>query len=421
MRQRKANSSSSLLFLLLIMVNARGLGAQSGTSGAISGTVTDASGAVIANASVTATEVDTKATRAGQTDASGHFLFSQVNPGTYRVTVWLAGFADAVSEPTPVGVGRNVALNLTLQVNSTSQTVEVTAQQGLLTLDNPNTSSTIEAKTLKSLPNPGQDLTYVTQFAQGALMNTAGSSSDAKAPGGYGNVEFNGLPATSNGYILDGFDSNDPWLGLNIGLSTNLVIGLDAVQESTVNTNSFSVDQGRYAVAQVNYFTKSGANSFHGDLYEVWNGSLFNAQDYFLHGNDTPGSIAKKPRSVVNEFGVSVGGPMRRDKLFFFTMRASALLCPSFHLRPYPHPPISNMCWGSSPRADTMQSREPIFRRNPRRFLFIKTCSRCCLLPAGRRWQLHPARWMHPVPCWPLLQPARCSTAVAVHPSSSAL
>jgi len=318
MRQRKANSSSSLLFLLLIMVNARGLGAQSGTSGAISGTVTDASGAVIANASVTATEVDTKATRAGQTDASGHFLFSQVNPGTYRVTVWLAGFADAVSEPTPVGVGRNVALNLTLQVNSTSQTVEVTAQQGLLTLDNPNTSSTIEAKTLKSLPNPGQDLTYVTQFAQGALMNTAGSSSDAKAPGGYGNVEFNGLPATSNGYILDGFDSNDPWLGLNIGLSTNLVIGLDAVQESTVNTNSFSVDQGRYAVAQVNYFTKSGANSFHGDLYEVWNGSLFNAQDYFLHGNDTPGSIAKKPRSVVNEFGVSVGGPMRRDKLFFF-------------------------------------------------------------------------------------------------------
>ncbi len=217
-----------------------------------------------------------------------------------------------------MGVGRNVALNFTLQVNSTSQTVEVTAQQGLLALDNPNTTTTIEAKTIKNLPNPGQDLTYVAQFAQGALMNTAGSSSDAKAAGGYGNVEFNGLPATSNGYILDGFDSNDPWLGLNIGLSTNLVIGLDAVQESTVNTNSFSVDQGRYGAAQVNYFTKSGTNAFHGDLYEIWNGSLFNAQDYFLHANDTPGNIAKKPRSVVNEFGVSVGGPIRRDKLFFF-------------------------------------------------------------------------------------------------------
>ena len=112
--------------------------------------------------------------------------------------------------------------------------------------------------------------------------------------------------------------TNDPWLGLNIGLSTNLVIGLDAVQEATVNTNSFSVDQGRYAVAQVNYFTKSGTNAFHGDVSEIWNGSLFNAQDYFLHANDTPGNIAQKPRAVVNEFGVSVGGPIRKDKLFFF-------------------------------------------------------------------------------------------------------
>ena len=163
------------------------------------------------------------------------------------------------------------------------------AQQGLLALNNPNTTTTLEAKTIKSLPNPGQDLTYIAQFAQGALMNTAGSSNDAKAAGGYGNVEFNGLPATSNGYILDGYDTNDPWLGLNIGLATNLVIGLDAVEEATVNTNSFSVDQGRYAVAQVNYFTKSGTNKFHGDVYELWNGSLLNAENYFLHANDSPG------------------------------------------------------------------------------------------------------------------------------------
>ncbi len=149
-------------------------------------------------------------------------------------------------------------------------------------------------------------------------MNTAGSSNDAKAAGGYGNVEFNGLPATSNGYILDGYDTNDPWLGLNIGLSTNLVIGLDAVEQATVNTNSFSVDQGRYAVAQVNYFTKSGTNKFHGDVYELWNGALLNAENYFLHANDSPGDVARKPRSVVNEFGASVGGPIRRNKLFFF-------------------------------------------------------------------------------------------------------
>ena len=109
-----------------------------------------------------------------------------------------------------------------------------------------------------------------------------------------------------------------PRLGLNIGLSTNLVIGLDAVQEATVNTNSYTVDQGRYAAAQVNYFTESGTNRFHGEAYEVWNGSLLNAQNYFLHANDTPGNAAKKPRSTVNEFGVSVGDPIRKDKLFVF-------------------------------------------------------------------------------------------------------
>jgi Carboxypeptidase regulatory-like domain len=309
---------SHFLFLALIMVNSIDLRAQSGISSALSGEVTDPGEAAVLGAIVTVTDTSTKATRVSKTDATGHFLFSQINPGTYQVTVKATGFAASQSEPIVVSVGRTVSLNFQLHLQSSNQTVEVTAQQGLLSLDNPNTTTTIEAQTIKNLPNAGQDITFVAQFAQGALMNTAGSSSDAKAPGGYGNVEFNGLPATSNGYILDGFDSNDPWLGLNIGLSTNLVIGLDALQEATVNTNSFAVDEGRYAVAQVNYFTKSGTNAFHGDLYELWNGSLFNAEDYFLHANDSPGNITPKPRSNVNEFGASVGGPIHKNKLFFF-------------------------------------------------------------------------------------------------------
>jgi hypothetical protein len=294
------------------------LWAQSGTSSAIAGSIADKNGAVIRNAQVTATEVSTGAARAVQSNADGRFLFSQVNPGTYRIEVHAEGFGLGQSQPTSVSVGQTATVNFTLSPAATSQSVEVTAQSALMSLENPNTSTTLEAKTIKSLPNPGQDLTYVAQFAQGALMNTAGSSNDAKAAGGYGNVEFNGLPATSNGYILDGFDANDPFLGLNIGLSTNLVIGLDALREATVNTNSYAVDQGRYGASQVNYFTKSGSNRFHGDVYEIWNGSLLNATDYFLHANDTQGNIAKKPRSTVNEFGVSLGGPILKDKLFFF-------------------------------------------------------------------------------------------------------
>src|ERR1035441_1122782 len=306
------------LFLILTMVKSFPLLAQSGTSSALTGTVADKSGAVIPNAQVKATEVNTGAVRIVQSNADGRFLFSQVNPGTYRIEIHSAEFGPAQSQPTSVSVGQTVTVNFTLFPAATEQSVEVREQFGLMSLENPNTSTTLEAETIKNLPNPGQDLTYVEQFAPGALMNTAGSSNDAKAAGGYGNVEFNGLPATSNGYILDGFDANDPFLGLNIGLSTNLVIGLDALQEATVNTNSYAVDQGRYGASQVNYFTKSGTNQFHGDVYEIWNGSLLNATDFFLHANDTPGNIARKPRSTVNEFGVSVGGPIRTNRLFFF-------------------------------------------------------------------------------------------------------
>jgi hypothetical protein len=86
----------------------------------------------------------------------------------------------------------------------------------------------------------------------------------------------------------------------------------------TVNTNSFSVDQGRYGASQINYITKSGTNAFHGSISEIYNGSILNAQNFFLHSNDSPGNIAKKPRDIFNQFGVSVGGPVRKDKLFFF-------------------------------------------------------------------------------------------------------
>ena len=158
-------------------------------------------------------------------------------------------------------------------------------------------------------------MTYPLQFAAGALMNTAGSSNDfVGGTNGYGNVQFNGLPALANGYIVDGLESNDPLTNLNSGLSTNLVLGLNSIAEVTVNTLSYAVDQGRYGASQINYITKSGTNQFHGNLYELWNGSRFNAADFFT--NSTPGG--HQPRSTVNHFGGSLGGPILHNKLFFF-------------------------------------------------------------------------------------------------------
>ena len=185
----------------------------------------------------------------------------------------------------------------------------------ILNPENANTATTLSAPALENLPNPGGDLTYPLQFATGALINTAGSGNDfVGGTNGYGNVEFNGLPALSNGYIVDGLETNDPLTNLNSGLSTNLVLGLNSISEVTVNTLSYAVDQGRYGASQVNYVTKSGSNQFHGNLYELWNGSKLDAADYFT--NATPGN--HKPGSTVNHFGGSVGGPIVHDKLFFF-------------------------------------------------------------------------------------------------------
>ena len=206
-------------------------------------------------------------------------------------------------------------MDFTLKIARSNEVVEVNSEAPLINPENANTSTTLNAPALEDLPNPGGDLTYPLQFAPGALINTAGSGNDfVGGTNGYGNVEFNGLPALSNGYIVDGLETNDPLTNLNSGLSTNLVLGLNSISEVTVNTLSYSVDQGRYGASQVNYVTKSGTNQFHGNLYELWNGSLLNAADYFT--NATPGN--HKPRSTVNHFGGSVGGPIVHDKLFFF-------------------------------------------------------------------------------------------------------
>src|SRR6202521_5963206 len=289
--------------------------AQGETTSAIIGQVSDASGAVVPGATVTITNTETALRRSAKTDDSGRFNFPQLKPGTYTVRVEAQGFDPQQNDAVSSGLGQKQTVDFTLKVAQSRQTVEVDSETLVLNPENANTSTTLNAPALEDLPNPGGDLTYPLQFATGALVNTAGSGNDfVGGTNGYGNVEFNGLPALSNGYIVDGLETNDPLTNLNSGLSTNLVLGLNSIAEVTVNTLSYAVDQGRYGASQVNYVTKSGSNQFHGNLYELWNGSKFNAANYFT--NATPGN--HKPRSTVNHFGGSVGGPIVHDELFFF-------------------------------------------------------------------------------------------------------
>ncbi|MGB8581990.1 MAG: carboxypeptidase regulatory-like domain-containing protein [Candidatus Sulfotelmatobacter sp.] len=288
---------------------------QGETTSAIVGEVRDTTDAVLPGATVTITNHETGLKRAARTDDAGLFNFPQLKPGTYSVRAEAQGFDPAQNDNVISGLGQKQSVDFTLKVARSSEAVEVSSEAPIINPENANTSTTLTAPALEDLPNPGGDLTYPLQFAPGALINTAGSSNDfVGSSNGYGNVEFNGLPALSNGYIVDGLETNDPLTNLNSGLSTNLVLGLNSISEVTVNTLSYSVDQGRYGASQVDYVTKSGTNQFHGNLYELWNGSLLNAADYFT--NATAGN--HKPRSTVNHFGGSVGGPIAHDKLFFF-------------------------------------------------------------------------------------------------------
>ncbi len=303
------------LAALLLSLSSEAAYPQGETTSAIVGTVSDVTGAAVPGALVVVTNKETGLARNAKTDESGRFNFTQLKPGPYTVEVQAEGFETRRDENVDSGLGQKQTVDFTLQVAETRQSVEVNGDELIINPENANTSTTLAAHALEDLPNPGGDLTYPLQFAAGGLVNTAGSGNDfVGGTNGYGNVEFNGLPALSNGFIVDGLETNDPLTNLNSGLSTNLVLGLNSISEVTVNTLSYAVDQGRYGASQVNYVTKSGTNQLHGNLYELWNGARFNAADFFT--NATPGN--HKPGSNVNHFGGSLGGPIVRNKLFFF-------------------------------------------------------------------------------------------------------
>src|SRR5580704_5115592 len=183
---------------------------QGETTSAIVGQVSDATGAAVPNASLTATNKETGLKRSSSTDTSGRFNFSQLKPGVYSVKVEAAGFESELNDAVSGALGQKQTVNFTLKIAKSKQTIEIRSDAPILNPGNANTSTTLSAPALENLPNPGGDLTYPLQFAAGALINTAGSGNDfVGGTNGYGNVEFNGLPALSNGYIVDGLETND--------------------------------------------------------------------------------------------------------------------------------------------------------------------------------------------------------------------
>ncbi len=303
---RRAFAGFVVVFLMLFLdIHAAG---QSLTSGAIVGVVVDPSGALIANATITAKNVDTRATATTASSAEGSYRLSFLAPGRYQVQVAASGFRNE-TQVVPVYLGQITTQDFRLQVGTAAQEVAVTSEAPMLQVENANLATSIGGTPLEELPNPGNDLTYVVQSAPGAVMNTQQ---------GLGNVSTFGLPGTSNVFTVNGMQNNNSFLNVVNTGATSLLLGLGEVQELTVINNPYSGEYGTLAGAQINVVTKSGGNDLRGDAQYWWNGRVLNANNWF-NKHTQPGQ-AVTPRSFdnANQWAASLGGPVRKDKTFFY-------------------------------------------------------------------------------------------------------
>jgi Carboxypeptidase regulatory-like domain len=289
--------------LIALSIGSGRLAAQTSTTGDVAGVVSDPSGAVVPDAKVSLKDETKGGVQDSKTNRDGAYRFYLLTPGPYTITVGATGF-EGVARHFEVGVGQIATINLTLTMGTATTTVTVTEAAPLLQTDNGDTSTTLTEQQISQVPNPGNDLSYIAQLAPGVVMNTMG---------GFGNVEAFGLPATSNLFTMNGMDDNDPFLNLNNSGATNLLLGSNEIQEADVVTNGFSGAYGTFAGINVNYVTKSGGNDFHGNLVYYWTGRAMDATDYITRSEGED-----KPFNNANQWAASFGGPIKKDKLFFF-------------------------------------------------------------------------------------------------------
>ncbi|WP_220464896.1 TonB-dependent receptor [Granulicella sp. 5B5] len=285
---------------------------QSVTAGDVEGTVTDATGAVIPGATVTIKNLATGASKAATSNSSGNYHVSLLTPGTYQVTGAAAGFATVVSNVT-VAAGVVTQDAIKLSVGQQGTTIEVTSNPEIVNTTNADIVTTFTAEQIQAMPNPGNDLTFVAQTAPGTVMNTG------TAAGGYGNFSSFGISGLSNMFTLDGGYENDPFLNLNNTGASNLTLGNNEVDTVTIVAPAYSAQFGGLGGAQVNEITAAGTNRFHGNASYYWDGRALNSNDWFNKQNEAFYGEQNIPVFVnANQWGASIGGPIWKDKLFFF-------------------------------------------------------------------------------------------------------
>jgi outer membrane receptor protein involved in Fe transport len=277
--------------------------AQTVTTGDVTGTVKDPTGAVVPRAKVVLKNTATGEERTQTIGGSGEYRFTTLRPGTYQISAESPGLTSQ-SVTVLVAIGQVQTLDLVLNPESSKEVVQVTEGAELLQNDNANLATSYGSTQLQNLPAPGNDITSYAFSAPGVTISTGG---------GYGNFSAFGMPAVSNLFTVNGNDNMDPYLNLNNSGASNLSLGSNEISEAVVVLNGYTGQYGRQAGANVNYVTKSGTNDFHGNAAWWYNERVLNANDWFNNATGT-----SRPFAVSNEWADSFGGPIKKNKLFFF-------------------------------------------------------------------------------------------------------
>lgn len=299
-----------VLFLVAVLTPINGARAQ--VSGAtLTGTVTDSSGAVIPKADITITDVATGVARKITTDAAGLYAAPNLLPGTYQVNVTAPGFATEIRSGITLTVGAQQLLDIKMQVGQVTQTVQVTEAAPVVQLESSTLSAEVNATTVRELPLNGRSWTDLAKLQPGVVSALSHPSQDVNR--GFGaQLSISGARPQQNNYRLDGVSINDYSNG-GPGSILGQNLGVDAIQEFSVLTSNYSAEYGKTSGGVVNAITRSGTNSFHGDAYEFLRNSALDAPNFVDNASGTP-----KPPFRRNQFGASIGGPIQKDRTFFF-------------------------------------------------------------------------------------------------------
>lgn len=309
----KVKSSLILLGICLCLASFTGVGWSQGSTAAINGQVTDSSGAAVPNASVTARDLDRGTRWPATSNDAGYYNLPRLPIGKYEVRVEASGFQSAVKSSLELVLDQVAKLDFQLQVGQVSQSMEVTSATPLLQTETTQVSTIMEAAAIASLPLETRNYNQLALLMPGMVTTSPASFNTGQQTFNSGRPYINGNREQASYYLLDGME-NIEFVDNNVAFSPSV----DAIQEFNVVTNNPSAEYGQFLGGVISVSLKSGGNDFHGNAFEFLRNDFFNANEWSRNFSADPAVNSAPPNLRWNEFGGTLGGPIKKNKLFFF-------------------------------------------------------------------------------------------------------